>query len=110
MAGYLVGVVFSAFFVWILIEPLGLVGVACGALLGQLMQSGSEIAFAYYVYPLRFQLLQPIALLVITATAGATMQVVSMPDLPQEVAFRVGILGVVAALFWVVALRPSARA
>jgi hypothetical protein len=107
MAGYLIGLVASAFFVWILIEPLGLIGVACGALLGQLAHSASEIAFSYRVYPLRFELKRPLAMLVITAIGGATIQLVVMPDLQQEIALRVVVLAAVAGLLWLVTFRAG---
>jgi O-antigen/teichoic acid export membrane protein len=107
MAGYLIGLVASAFFVWILIEPLGLIGVACGALLRQLAHSASEIAFSYRVYPLRFELKRPLAMLVITAIGGATIQLVVMPDLQQEIALRVVVLAAVAGLLWLVTFRAG---
>ena len=110
MLGYLIGLVSSALFVWLLIEPLGLIGVACGALLGQLAQSISEIAFAYYVYPLRFQLKRPIAMLLVTGIGGVTMQAITLPSLPQQVALRAGVVLVVGALLWVVTFGFSATA
>ena len=94
----------------VLIEPMGLIGVACGALLGQLAQSISEIAFAYHVYPLRFQLKRPVFMVLITAIGGVAMQVVTMPSLPQEIAFRIGVLGAVADLLWIVTFRSNVRA
>jgi hypothetical protein len=62
------------------------------------------------VYPLRFQLKRPIAMLLVTGTGGVIMQAVTLPSLPQQVALRVGVMAVVAGLLWVVTFGFSAKA
>jgi O-antigen/teichoic acid export membrane protein len=64
------GIASSALFIWLLIEPLGLVGVGCGFLLGKIVQAIVFVAIGYGVYPLRFRWKRPLAVTTLALAGG----------------------------------------
>lgn len=68
---YLVSLVVAIFFMWILVLPLGILGVGIGVLIGYICQSIIEAILSYRVYQIRFRFYEVtfifLALLGITA-------------------------------------------
>lgn len=109
MYSYLIGVLASAICIWFLVQPFGILGAAYGALLGKLAQSLSYIGFGYAVYPMRFGMKRPGAMVVLTAGAGLAMQLVSIDGLALLIAYRAAIVALFVTLIWFVMFNANER-
>lgn len=109
MYSYVIGVLASALFIWLLVRPFGILGAAYGALLGKLAQSVSYVAFAYAVYPIRFGMTRPIAMVVLMAAAGLALQWVALDGLAMLIAYRTAVVVVFITLIWFAMFNAAER-
>jgi len=100
MYGYLIGVLSSALFIWLLVQQIGILGAAVGALLGRLVQAVAYVGFAYRVYPIRFALRRPAAMVVLVGAAGLSMQQVSLEAPMLQASYRLGVVALFAVAVW----------
>ncbi len=100
MYGYIIGVVSSAVLIWVLVQEIGILGAAIGALLGRLVQAAAYVWFAYQVYPIRFAMMRPATMVCLTAGAGLAMQGVVFDAVAVQVAYRGAVVGTFALLTW----------
>ena len=105
-----VGIAGPALFMWLLIEPLGIFGVACGLLLGKIAEAIAFTACAYYVYPLRFHWRRPAAVILLAAISGGIMQVLQPETIPLLIASRIANLFLLSIMIWFVMLAKDDRA
>lgn len=71
---YLIGLASTGLMIWLLIHPLGILGVAIGVLFGRFLMGISYVVFAYHFYPLRFVWKKPFAILLLTILVTASFQ------------------------------------
>jgi O-antigen/teichoic acid export membrane protein len=109
MYSYIVGIVASAGSIWLLVQPFGILGAAYGALLGKIAQSISYVAFAYKVYPMRFGMLRPAAMVLLAAGTGLALQLVAIEATGALIAYRVAVVALFMTLVWFAMFNASER-
>ncbi len=95
-----VGIGSTALFMWLLIEPLGILGVGIGFLLGKIAQAAVFAGLAYYAYPLRFAWKRPVSVLILASASAALMQSIELDTMLLQIGYRTAILCLLTALIW----------
>jgi O-antigen/teichoic acid export membrane protein len=106
----LISITASALFIWLLIEPFGILGVGCGLLLGKIAYAIAFTTFAYRVYPLRFQWKRPATVILLATAAGAMMQAVQLDTVLLQVSYRCAVMLAFSTVIWFVMLGRADRA
>ena len=109
MYSYMIGIVASAVAIWLLVQPFGILGAAYGALLGKLAQSTSYVGFAYKVYPMRFGMMRPSAMVLLAAGAGLALQLIAIEATWTLIAYRIAVVALFMTLVWFVMFNASDR-
>ena len=109
MYSYVIGVVSSAAMIWLLVRDFGILGAAYGALLGRVAQSVSYVAFAYSVYPIRFALTRPLAMVGLLVGSGFALQEVDLETMSTLVLYRAVVVALFATLIWYAMFNASER-
>jgi len=99
----------SLLVMWWLATPWGLVGVAWGVLLGQIVGAVSQTAFAHRVWPLRFQWQSTAAMYLLALGAGVLLQAVPAPTRAFALLLRGVILATFAGVLWIAFVPASER-
>lgn len=97
---YFIGLIVSTLAIWLTIRPLGIVGVAYGMMAGRVAQALTYSSFAYRVYPLRFGLKTPLAVLGATFIVSSLAQAVSTSSLIYYVSLRLLLFLILVAIIW----------
>jgi O-antigen/teichoic acid export membrane protein len=104
-----VGIGGSALFMWLLVEPLGMVGVGIGFLLGKIAQAVVFTVVAYRVYPLRYSWGRPLMVIALALASGTAMQWFTLETMLMQIGFRTAVLVVLSTLMWFVMFSADER-
>lgn len=101
----IIRLVTTAVVILVLIKPLGLMGVAFGFLVGQIINTIIETWFSYNVYPLRFRLWPPVLTIVAACLFGLGSLIFFTEKVLIQVIINITILSLFIFFLWYVPLK-----